>query len=210
MGGRQRSQDPDRGRGRRTEGRSAEGAVRGCDARLIRSNASALRPRARRPSTPTTPITIQDIAARSTINRATFYVHFVDKYDLFAQFSRDWFRSALQLQLSCAAQYSPANLRSLVLATLHAMGDMNDHCRPTETLKPLIVAAVQEELAKVLRAWLEPVVAGGGGAELESAVAALSWAIFGAALQWSQLPTRPPAEPTATQLATLLTHGLPS
>ena len=155
-------------------------------------------------------ITIQDIAARSTINRATFYVHFVDKYDLFAQFSRDWFRSALQLQLSCAAQYSPANLRSLVLATLHAMGDMNDHCRPTETLKPLIVAAVQEELAKVLRAWLEPVVAGGGGAELESAVAALSWAIFGAALQWSQLPTRPPAEPTATQLATLLTHGLPS
>ncbi len=94
---------------------------------------------------------------------------------------------------------------------MHALADMNDHCRPTAVLKPLIVAAVQEELAKVLRAWLEPVVAGGdGGAELESAVAALSWAIFGAALQWSQLPSRPPAEPTASQLATLLTRGLPS
>ena len=29
-------------------------------------------------------ITVQDIAERSTINRATFYAHFVDKYDLFA------------------------------------------------------------------------------------------------------------------------------
>lgn len=154
-------------------------------------------------------ISVQDIAARSTINRATFYVHFVDKYDLFAQFSRDWFRSALDQQLPCAARYSPDNLRSLVLATMHALADMNDHCRPTEALKPLIVAAVQEELAKVLRGWLEPVVAGGqGGAELDSAVAAVSWAIFGAALQWSQLPTRPPPEATATQLGMLLRHGL--
>jgi len=116
----------------------------------------------------------------------------------------------LERQLSCAAQYSPANLRSLVLATMHALADMNDRCRPTALLKPLIVAAVQEELAKVLRAWLEPVVTGGEAGALESVVAALSWAIFGAALQWSQLPTRPPAEPTASQLATLLTHGLPS
>jgi AcrR family transcriptional regulator len=37
-------------------------------------------------------ITVQDIAARSTVNRTTFYAHFVDKYDLFAQFSREWFR----------------------------------------------------------------------------------------------------------------------
>jgi AcrR family transcriptional regulator len=153
-------------------------------------------------------ITVQDIAARSTINRATFYVHFVDKYDLFAQFNREWFQGALKRHVPCDAQYTPSNLRLLVLATMHALADMNEHCKPTEALKPLIVAAVQDELAKLLRAWLRPVMSGGAD-ELESAVAALSWAIFGAALQWSQLPTRPPAEASATQIATLFTRGLP-
>ena len=37
-------------------------------------------------------ITVQDIAERSTINRATFYAHFADKYALFASYSREWFR----------------------------------------------------------------------------------------------------------------------
>jgi AcrR family transcriptional regulator len=156
-------------------------------------------------------ITVQDIAARSTINRATFYAHFVDKYDLFAQFSREWFRSALDRQLPRTAAYNPANLRLLLLATMHALADLNDHCRPTEALKPLIVSAVQEELAELLREWLTPLLGGPlHAAKLEPAVAALSWAIFGAAMQWSQLSTRPPAEPIAAQVATILIHGLPS
>ena len=37
-------------------------------------------------------ITVQDIADRSTVNRATFYTHFVDKYELFAGSAREWFR----------------------------------------------------------------------------------------------------------------------
>ena len=149
-------------------------------------------------------ITVQDIAARATVNRATFYVHFVDKYDLFARFTREWFRNGLQQRLPRAATYSPDNVRLLSLATMQALADLNDHCRPTETLKPLIMAAVQEELAEVLRAWLTPVLAGG----IEPAVAALSWAMFGAALQWSQQAARPLPEPIAAQLGTLLTRGL--
>ena len=39
-------------------------------------------------------------------------------------------------------------------------------------------------------------------------VAAFSWAIFGAALQWSQRCTRPAPEPIAAHLASMLTHGL--
>lgn len=149
-------------------------------------------------------ITVQDIAARSTVNRATFYSHFLDKYDLFAQFSREWFRGAVDARLP-ASVFSAESLRRLVLATMSSLAEMLDHCRPTEALKPLIWAAVQEELASLLREWLEPVVQ---PAELDSTVAALSWAIFGSALQWSQSPERASAEPTAAQLATLLTHGL--
>jgi AcrR family transcriptional regulator len=154
-------------------------------------------------------ITVQDIAARSTINRATFYAHFVDKYDLFSRFSRDWFRGTLQDEFAGAADYSHESIRRLVLATMHALANLNDHCHPTEALKPLIVSAVQEELALLLRTWLQPVITTHGTSDLDAAVSAFSWAIFGAAMQWSQLPERPPAEPIAKQLATILTRGLP-
>ncbi len=162
------------------------------------------------PEKPFEAITVQDIASRSTVNRATFYAHFLDKYDLFAQFSREWFRGAVDQQLRCAAEMNAENVRLLVLATMQALADMNDHCRPTQALQPLIVAAIQEELAQVLREWLEPVVRASVNApELDSWVAALSWAIFGAAMQWTQSSRATSADTAAAQVAVLLTQGLP-
>src|ERR1700736_1077163 len=75
-------------------------------------------------------ITVQDIAERSTINRATFYAHFVDKYDLFAQYSRAWFRRSLQERLPAVAAFCRANLQLLLLASMEALAEMDDHCRP--------------------------------------------------------------------------------
>jgi len=40
-------------------------------------------------------------------------------------------------------------------------------------------------------------------------VSALSWAILGVAMQWTQTAERPAAGPIAAQLASLLTQGLP-
>jgi AcrR family transcriptional regulator len=163
-------------------------------------------------------ITVQDIAERSTINRATFYAHFADKYELFASFSREWFRHALQRRLGDGACFSRSNLRLLILASMEALAEMDDHCRPTDTMQPLVMSAVQEELAALLLDWLER--ASGPGPErpsgarprpavpLEMTAAGLSWAIFGTALDWSRMTDRSPAEPSATHVADLLTAGL--
>jgi AcrR family transcriptional regulator len=150
-------------------------------------------------------ITVQDIATRSTINRATFYAHFVDKYDLFAQFSREWFREAVASSVAGDAKLTTDTLRALARTTIQSMAEINDHCRPTEALKPLIMAAVQEELAGLLRNWLVPVLQ---AEQIESAVAAWSWAIFGAATQWSQSDRSAPPETAAARLAGLLMQGL--
>src|SRR6266487_3490707 len=106
-------------------------------------------------------ITVQDIAERSTINRATFYAHFADKYALFASYSREWFRQALSNRLPEGASLSRANLELVILATMQALAEMDDHCRPTEALKPLVMSAVQEELSGYLFRWLERTQCGG-------------------------------------------------
>src|SRR5579859_4565409 len=100
-------------------------------------------------------ITVQDIAERSTINRATFYTHFVDKYGLFASFIHEWFRKALQDRLGDGARLSRPNLRLVILASMEALAELDDHCKPTETMKPLVMSAVQEELSALLLGWLE-------------------------------------------------------
>src|ERR1700716_1744895 len=82
-------------------------------------------------------ITVQDIAERSTINRATFYAHFVDKYELFGNYTHEWFRQTLSQHLADGASLSRSNLRLLILASMKALAEMADHCRPTETMKPL-------------------------------------------------------------------------
>ena len=40
-------------------------------------------------------LTVQDIADRATVNRATFYAHFEDKYDLLDSFIREGFQKSL-------------------------------------------------------------------------------------------------------------------
>jgi AcrR family transcriptional regulator len=155
-------------------------------------------------------ITVQDIADRSTINRATFYAHFVDKYELFASYSREWFRKALHDGLPEGAVFSRANLQLVILATMEALAEMDDHCRPTEAMKPLVMSAVQEELSGYVFRWLERTLCAGARKQvgLETTAAGLSWAIFGTAVDWSRMLERSPADATAAHIASLLTEGL--
>src|SRR5258708_33619010 len=155
-------------------------------------------------------ITVQDIAERSTINRATFYTHFGDKYALFASYAREWFRKALRQRLADGAALSRSNLQLLILATMQAMAEMDDHCQPTETMKPLVMSAVQEELSGYLFRWLERTQRDSAHQPigLETTAARLSWAIFGTPVDWSRMGERSPPESTAARIATLLTQGL--
>jgi AcrR family transcriptional regulator len=157
-------------------------------------------------------ISVQDIAERATLNRTTFYDHFADKYELFGRYSREWFRKALQERLPANAAFSRANLELLILASMEALAGMDDHCAPTEALKPLVMSAVQEELSRFLLGWLEaaPSCASQPAVARETTAAGFSWAIFGTALDWSRMTERSPAEPTAAQIASLLNGGLSS
>ena len=60
-------------------------------------------------------ITVQDVAARATVNRATFYDHFMDKYALADELTREGFMQMLQQRKATHALSAEERLRYLFL-----------------------------------------------------------------------------------------------
>lgn len=156
-------------------------------------------------------VSVQDIAARATVNRATFYAHFVDKYDLLDQMVGEWFREVLSRRQLNATPFTFDNLHRLIVTVLEAMAEFHGHCLPPhQDLDSSIEARVQRELHEFLRSWLArlPPADGGDHVAAEATASVLGWAIFGAAVDWSQNPANVPADERARQIVALLTRGL--
>jgi AcrR family transcriptional regulator len=159
-------------------------------------------------------ITVQDIADRAEVNRATFYAHFEDKYDMLDSFTREGFLEWLSKMVDTAScEFSSQRLSRLVTLVFEFLAAMNTHCSPADRhVEPMLQAAVQEELGKYLLAWFQrsPTRVFPLGQSLETAAMAWSWAIFGAGSQWSRGARTQPAEEVAAQLVSVLVYPLAS
>lgn len=157
--------------------------------------------------------TVQDIAERATVNRATFYAHFEDKYALLDHVVRDWFHETLEHRLASAAPFTAENLHLLVVAVLEHFVKFHNHCKPADRdLEPLIEAKVQEEIHEVLAGWLTTLPPRDGASTAAAATVA-SWAIFGAGLEWGRRSRTKPVDERATdararEVVVLVTGGL--
>jgi AcrR family transcriptional regulator len=156
-------------------------------------------------------ISVQDIAERATVNRATFYAHFVDKYALLEQVAGEWFREAVTKRVSATAPVTLTNLHTLVATVLGAFAEFRSHCKPPDrSLDPLIESRVQREIEVFLDEWLRraPRADAPPTVSREAAVTVLSWAVFGAAVEWSR-GTRPlSVDEMAHQVVLLLEPGI--
>src|SRR5215213_4059595 len=74
-------------------------------------------------------ITVQDIAARATVNRATFYAHFVDKYALVDELIREGFTQMLQQRMTTRALNIEEHLRRLILTVCDYWTALHAHCK---------------------------------------------------------------------------------
>ena len=156
-------------------------------------------------------ITVQDIAERSTLNRATFYAHFEDKNDLLDSIMREGIEQALAGNVPDTAALSTDTLRTLCRTVFDFLAQVRDHCRPQHRqFDPLLEKAVQDVLYKFILRWLQRVhpIALPGGASVETVAAVLSWAIFGLGSQWSRGLCTEPADEAAAQVVAVLTDGV--
>ncbi|HYP40000.1 MAG TPA: TetR family transcriptional regulator [Chloroflexia bacterium] len=133
-------------------------------------------------------ISVQDIAERATVNRATFYAHFEDKYALMSSWIREEFQQVLARKIPASATLSVHNLRVLILSVFDFLATFYGSCKRSDTqFEPMFETTMQQELCDVFLGWLKqgasPTIQ---GEKLETTAQIVSWAIFGPAVQWSR------------------------
>jgi len=156
-------------------------------------------------------ITVQDIAERATVNRVTFYAHFEDKYALLEYTMREMFKQRLRSQLPDGSLFSPENLARLILMVCELLAETGRQCPPPHgQLEPLMEKQIKAELYEVLYAWLAEAASGKTERRPtpEQAAMITSWAIYGAAVQWSQKEQPEPAQEFVQQVLPIIIASL--
>ncbi len=135
---------------------------------------------------------IQDITERANLNRGTFYLHFADKYTLTDAVIREQFHQQLAGRLPATPRWDRQSLQLLIQVVLECLeGKYRHQQRPSLLLTevaPLLERAMREELTNLLLTGLKQAsrAESHGIAPLERIASVVSWAIFGAAMQWSR------------------------
>jgi AcrR family transcriptional regulator len=140
-------------------------------------------------------ISVQDITDAATINRATFYDHYTDKYTLFAALIAGGFHAMLHKRNVC--YQGPGTEGPLILAVCDFLLEINEKgCDRQTAFEPLKDAAIVDAIQKVLRNSPQP--------PDEIAAAAASWSIYGAAREWLKKPNRQPAKEFVLQVQAMV------
>jgi AcrR family transcriptional regulator len=149
-------------------------------------------------------ISVQDIAEAATVNRATFYDHYTDKFALLEAMVAGGFHHLLHERNVTFDGTCPSAVGAIVLAACdyltltHTGGD----CGRQSAFEPLIDAAMVGAIQRMLVQGMPSV--SGSALPTEVVAAAASWAIFGAVKQWFSDPKRPPAEEIISPLLELI------
>jgi AcrR family transcriptional regulator len=151
-------------------------------------------------------ISVQDIAEAATVNRATFYDHYADKFALLDALIAGGFHLLLHERRVEYDGTCPSAASVVILAVcdyLVLMHQGSGGCKGQSPFEPLIDAAVIGAIRRIL-------IKHGPSDSLplhlqsEMIATAASSAIYGAAREWFKSPNRPPVEEAVPQILSLV------
>jgi AcrR family transcriptional regulator len=147
-------------------------------------------------------ISVQDIANAATINRATFYDHYTDKFSLLECMVGGRFHDLLaerHLQFDASCQSA---LQAIVMALCDYLARMQGpDCKRqlAPHMETAIIAVVRRTLLDGLQRHPRE-----DGITPEMAAATAAWAIYGAVKEWVKTPDRCSSEEIAKTVMTLV------
>ena len=153
-------------------------------------------------TTPFDKISVADIADAATLNRATFYGHFLDKFDLLTGMVASRFEDLLQQRQVVFDGTCPSAMYGIVLALCDYLATM-PYCAEQRHMEQHMELALVGIVRRMLTEGLlqhRPK----GNLSPELIAAALAGAIYSAVKEWARTPERGRAEPVARAITSLL------
>jgi AcrR family transcriptional regulator len=143
-------------------------------------------------------ISVQDVVDRATVNRATFYAHFPDKYALLDYVVGEWFRDELTRAELDGTRFNEAKLRRLIATVLTVVRMFHGGCRPGDRdVQPMLETKLQTVLAEFLEDWLG-----------EAAAKLVSWTVFGSGMEWARESEAEDLDARVDQILAFVLNGM--
>jgi AcrR family transcriptional regulator len=139
-------------------------------------------------------ISVQDITEAATVNRATFYAHYEDKFALLGELTRVTFLDLLAQRDAKFDGGCSTAFQVIILAICDYLSELQkSHSFNQHQFEPFVEATVIDQIRIVLLDGFQrhPVER---NIPAEMVAATASWAIYGAVKQWVNTPDRVPAE----------------
>jgi AcrR family transcriptional regulator len=138
-------------------------------------------------------ISVQDITEAATVNRATFYDHYTDKFALHEAMVAGGFHKLLHERNVLFDGTCPSAASAIILAACDYLALIHTgDCTRHNAFEPLMESAIVAAIRRVLMEGLSKHPNSPLPPEMIATTAA--WAIYGAVKQWFYTPNHPAAE----------------
>ncbi|QHN03620.1 TetR/AcrR family transcriptional regulator [Granulicella sp. WH15] len=146
-------------------------------------------------------VSIQDVAEEATVNRATFYAHYPDKYALLECTTASRFQELLDERGVVFDGTCSTALRMMLVGIcdyLEATRAMQ--CGEQLSMDPHLESAITRVVRQIIlsslkkQSWTSSI-------STEMTAATVTWALYGAAKEWVRTPNRVPAERIADDIS---------
>ncbi|MBO0960899.1 TetR/AcrR family transcriptional regulator [Neobacillus sp. MM2021_6] len=160
-------------------------------------------------------ITIGDIANRATVNRATFYAHFTDKYELLDSTITSEFRDNLKQRINCQSIFTQEIVSNILFVMCDYHKNLSTVCSSRyESLGSVIQNNVIEELGNLIYHLLVNMHKQNSGMENQESIKTIStmisWSIYGASYSWNRGGRKITSEEFVNNMMPIIMNGVSS
>ncbi|MGX1832189.1 TetR/AcrR family transcriptional regulator [Paenibacillus taichungensis] len=156
-------------------------------------------------------ITVKDIAERATVNRATFYAHFVDKFEILEAKLMESFMRIINRRINGHEVLNEQTIQSIFLGVCDFHEGLSTMCKRRYTsLGAVFELQIKEKIQSILLSFIDKdKMPSSPNAHLliNTASIMLSWGMYGAAYVWNNEGRPSSAESFVKQTMPLIMNG---
>ncbi|KWX79295.1 TetR family transcriptional regulator [Paenibacillus riograndensis] len=156
-------------------------------------------------------ITVRDIAERATVNRTTFYAHFIDKFEMLEAKLMESFMTIINRRISGHEVLNEETIQSIFLGVCDFHKGLSIMCKRRYTSLGLVFEnQIKEKIQTILLSFIDKdKMQSGPNAQflINTASIMLSWGMYGAAYVWNNEGCLISAEAFVKQTMPLLMNG---